>query len=329
MSVQTKRGGTTRQFSALSDTPYPIDLDSIRAAFPPGIDAPPLLLDFAGWLDGRPWGSVGCFSLQGQFSDQAPIFDGSPLRDRFALFMRLPDGSAVGGWYGAGLDRDDPPMVGLGSEGDHELLAPSLDALLAKLTSLQFDKAWHDLRPHDEVEPQTVELAQWLARRPTGEPASCEDSASELPDFRSFVEKWSRDREEYWANHRLMAELGWRLAAHLPKGKNPWDKTHFEVAIVGKQYEARVLSRGPQPFEEAASIESLLRDLREEMRRAQPELGLWYGMKFGLYADGRVMPDFEYDIRPTIGGEPAKLSEAQADLARAPRPERWVPKWLA
>jgi len=121
----------------------------------------------------------------------------------------------------------------------------------------------------------------------------------------------------------------WRLAAHLPKGRNAWDKTHFEVAIVGKQYEARVLSRGPQPFEEAASIESLLRDLREEMRKAQPELGLWYAMKFGLYADGRVMPNFEYDIRPIINGEPAKFSEAQADLARAPRPERWVPKWLA
>lgn len=41
------------------------------------------------------------------------------------------------------------------------------------------------------------------------------------------------------------------------------------------------------------------------------------------------MPNFEYDVRPTIDGEPAKLSEAQADLVRAPRPERWVPKWLA
>ncbi|MCK1653870.1 hypothetical protein IVA88_20845 [Bradyrhizobium sp. 149] len=313
----------------MSEKPYPIDLDSIRGAFPPGIEAPSLLIDFAGWLKGRPWGSVGCFSLQGQFSDQAPIFDGSPLRDRFSLFMRLPDGSAVGGWYGAGLDRDNPPIVGLGSEGDHELLAPSLDGLLAKLTWQQFDKAWHDLLPYDEVECQTVELAQWLAGRPAGEAAAPDDNLSELPDFRGFVEKWSRDREDYWANHRLMAELGWRLAAHLPKGKKPWDKTDFEIAIVGKQYEARVLTRGPQPFEEAGSIESLLRDLREEMRRAQPDLGLWHAMKFGLYADGRVMPNFEYDVRPSIDGEPAKLSEAQADLARAPRPERWVPKWLA
>ncbi|MGT2500585.1 hypothetical protein ACVOMS_06680 [Bradyrhizobium guangxiense] len=195
----------------MSNTSYPIDLDSIRGAFPPGIEAPPLLVDFAAWLSGRPWGSVGCFSLQGQFSDSAPIVDGSPLRDRFSLFMRLPDGSAVGGWYGAGLDRDNPPIVGLGSEGDYELLAPSLDGLLAKLTSQQFDKAWSDLKPREDVESQTVELAQWLARQPAGDKAACDDSACDLPDFRGFVEKWSRDREDYWANHRLMAET--RLAA--------------------------------------------------------------------------------------------------------------------
>lgn len=301
----------------------------MRGAFPPGIEAPPLLLDFAGWLNGRPWGSVGCFSLQGQFVDHAPIVDGSPLRDRFALFMRLPDGSAVGGWYGAGLDRDNPPIVGLGSEGDYQLLAPSLDALLSKLTSQEFDKAWHDLLPHEDVEPQTAELARWLAARPAGEPEPSEDGPSDLPDFRGFIATWSRDREEYWANHRMMAELGWRLAAHLPRGKNAWDQTRFEVAIVGAQYQARVLKRGPQPFEEDASIQSLLRELREQMWREQPELGLWSTMTFGLHADGRVMPRFDYDARPNIDGEPALLSEAKADLARAPRPERWVPKWLA
>jgi hypothetical protein len=314
----------------LFNTPYTVDLDSIRDAFPPGIDAPPLLLEFSDWLKGRPWGSVGCFALQGQFSDHAPIFDGSPLRDRFALFMRLPDGSAVGAWYGSGLDQDNPPIVGLGSEGEYDILAPSLDGLLARLTQQEFDKGWGDLLPHDDVECRTVELAQWLAARRAGEePSPSEPELSGLPDFRGFAEKWCRDREEYWSNHRMMAELGWRLAAHLPKGKNRWDQTRFEIAIVGAQYQARILERGPQPFEEAPGIESLLRELRDEMRRARPALGLWYAMSFGLYADGRVMPRFEYDVRPTIGDEPAELSEARADLARAPRPERWVPKWLA
>jgi len=86
----------------LSDPPYRIDIDSIRRAFPPGIEAPPLLLDFAAWLEGRPWGTVGCFSLVGDFTDSAPIADGSPLRDQFALFARLPEGSVVGCWYGIG-----------------------------------------------------------------------------------------------------------------------------------------------------------------------------------------------------------------------------------
>jgi hypothetical protein len=314
----------------LSDPSYRIDVDSICRAFPPGTEAPALLLDFACWLEGRPWGSVGCFDLRGQFADTAPVFDSSPLRDKFALFMRLPDGSAVGAWYGEGLSRTDPPIVGLGSEGEYDILAPSLPWLIAKLAGQEFQSAWHDLPPHDDVECETLELAQWLRTRLVDVgPTPLEQPSSDLPDFRGFVDRWSREREEFWANHPMMTELGWRLAAHLPKGRNSWDKTRFEVAIVGAQYQARVLRRGPQPFEEAKAIEALLRELRDDMRRAQPELGLWYSMDFSLYADGRVMPRFDYDARPTIDDVPAELSEARADLARAPRPERWVPTWLA
>ena len=313
----------------MSDPKYRIDFDSIRRAFPPDIEAPALLLDFAGWLQGRPWGSVGCFDLCGQFADTAPVFDSSPLRDKFGLFMRLPDGSAVGAWYGAGLSRSDPPIVGLGSEGEYDILAPSLEWLIARLAAQEFESAWHDLAPHEDVECETVDLARWLATRLAGAGLTpLEQASSGLPDFRGFVDKWSREREDYWANHPMMAELGWRLAAHLPKGRNPWDKTCFEIAIVGSQYQARVLRRGPQPFEEAAAIQPLLRELRQDMRREQPELGLWYAMTFGLHADGRVMPRFDYDARPTIDDAPAELSEARADLARAPRPERWVPGWL-
>ena len=84
----------------MSDSLYRIDLDSVRRAFPVDVNAPPLLLDFAAWLDGRPWGSVGCFEVAGQFAEQAPIVDCRGLRNELALFLRLPDGSAVGAWYG-------------------------------------------------------------------------------------------------------------------------------------------------------------------------------------------------------------------------------------
>lgn len=314
----------------MSEQPYHIDIDSIRRAFPPGTEVPPLLLGFAGWLEGRPWGSVGCYGLMGQFSDGAPIVDGSPLRDKFALFMRLPEGSEVGAWYGAGPDQSDAPIVVLGSEGQYDVLAPSLRGLLAKIALQKFDDHWSDFLPHEDADDTTDELAHWLtARLGTDDLEALMGSTPEQPDFRRWMEKWCRDREDYWSNHPMMAELGWRLAAHLPKGKNPWDKTHFEVAIVGNQFQASVLRRGRQPVEEAGKIEPLLRELRDDMRRAQPHLGLWYQMDFGLYADGRVMPRFDYDTRPMIGEAPAELAEAQADLARAPRPERWVPPWLA
>ena len=321
----------------MSDEPYPINLASVRRAFPPGIEVPPLLLDFAGWLDGRPWGSAGCFSLVGDFTDLAPIVDGSPLRDQFALFMRLPEGSVVGCWYGTGGRADKAPIVVLGSEGQHEIIAASLEGLLAKIALQRFeeDGEWTDFTPHEDVDDATDEFADWLVRRLDFKGLGVKnlEKLAEppvgLPDFGGWMAKWCGDREEFWAAHPMTIELAKHLTAHLPVGKNPWDNTHFDVAIVGRQYQVRVLRRGWQPVEDAAVIEPLLRELRDERCRAQNNLGLWYSMSFVMSANGRILPSFDYETRPMIGDAPADLAEASADLRRAPRPERWVPAWLA
>jgi hypothetical protein len=316
----------------LSDDPYRIDIDGIRRAFPPGIEAPPLLLDFAAWLEGRPWGSVGCFSLVGNFTDSAPVVDGSPLRDQFALFARLPDGSVVGCWYGPGGRAANAPVVVLGSEGQHEIIARSLEGLLAKIALQRFeaDEEWTDFTPHEDADDATDELAEWLVKRLDGKDlAGLAEPPTGLADFGRWTAKWCRDREEFWAAHPVMLQLAERLAAHRPAGKNTWDVTHFDVAIVGQQYQVRVLRGGWQPVEEAAVIEPLLRSLRDERWRAQNDLGLWYSMSFVMSANGRVLPCFYYETRPMIGDAPADLAEARADLRRAPRPSRWIPAWLA
>ena len=150
-----------------------------------------------------------------------------------------------------------------------------------------------------------------------------------LPDFADAMHKWCRDREAFWSDHLGLKALSAPLISHRPAGKNAWDRTHFEVAIVGAHSEIRVLRRGRQAVEEAEAIEPILRDLRDEMWRGMPNLGLWYSMAFALYADGRIMPSFDYETRPTINELPADLAEARADLHRAPRPARWVPAWLA
>ena len=308
---------------------YRIDIDSVRRSFPPGVEVPPLLLDFAIWLEKHFWGSVGCFALVGDFSDFAPIVDGSPLRDKFALFMRLPDGSVAGVWYGGGVDVAHAPIVLLGSEGEYEILAPSLEGFLAKLALRGFDEWCTDLAPRDDVEDATEELADWLAEcLGVDDLEPLTEAPSALPDFHNWMNNWCSDREEYWAKHPIMIELGRQLVSHLPEGKKPWDSTWFRIAIVGAQYQAHVAQCGPQPFDEASAIEPWLRQLREEMWHDMPALGLWYSMEFRLHANRQIFPQFDYQTRPTIGDAPAELSEARADLARAPRPERWMPVWL-
>lgn len=66
---------------------YIVRRESLPFAFPPGHEPPALLLAFADWLDGRPWGSLGCYRVLGTLSDEAPIVDGSALRREFSLFL--------------------------------------------------------------------------------------------------------------------------------------------------------------------------------------------------------------------------------------------------
>jgi hypothetical protein len=316
------------QMTASAEPPYQIDLDSIRRAFPPGSEPPPLLLDFAAWLTGRCWGSVGCFALVGQFCDDAPIVEGSLLRNDFALFLRLPDRSVVGTWYGAGPDAANAPIVVLGSDVQNEILAASLEGLLAKIALGHLKES--DFAPHEDAEDATDELADWLVERlGTRHLEKFTEAPNGLVNFGRWAERWCRDREAFWSTHTTMVEIAGHLSAHRPKGKNPCDRTRFEVAIVGRQFQVRVVRCGRQPIEEAALIEPLLCDLRDEMWRAQPALGLWYSMSFALSADGGIVPRFDYDTRPTIDDAPADLAQARTDLLRAPRPGRWVPTWLA
>ena len=326
--------------------PYIVRRESLPLAFPPGIEPPALLRDFADWLDGRPWGGVGCYRLQGTLSDEAPIVDGSALRRDFSLFLDLPDGSLVGLWYPDGVPSAGSPVVGLGSEGDAAVLASSLDGFLVKLSRNAFaGSAWSDLAPsdddeeefEDETDAETAiaesdalgDLAAWLAQR-IG-PECLNALAAEVPDqsvFPARMEAWMHEREAYWAEHPILREIGQTLAAHRPRGKNPWDRTRFRAAIVGTLYEAQLYRSGRQSFPEAPAIEPLLRALREAQHANDPDLGLWFEVEFALDPEGCILPRFDYQGRPAIGGVPAPVEEARADLRRAPRPARWVPDWL-
>src|SRR5258708_5667306 len=113
---------------------YDVDLEELVKAFPAeggSPSLPTLLARFGGWMAGKPWRSIGAFDLTVEWSDAH--FPGAEIHyDEFALFIRLPDGSAVGYWL-AGRHLADAPIVLLGSEGDFATLAPNLEALLARI----------------------------------------------------------------------------------------------------------------------------------------------------------------------------------------------------
>lgn len=316
----------------MSESHYLVDWPKIRRAFPPGVEPPALLGRLAEWLDGRPWGSVGCFDLAGSFSDDAPIVDGSPLRREFGLFIHLPDGGKAGFWYRPGHPVEAAPIVGLGSEGEATVLATTLEGFLAKIALLHFDdgRNWSDFAPSEFVEDATEEFAAWLRQL-----CGCDDlralvdeDEGDALDFAARMDKWMYEREAHWAEHPSMVAIARLLEAHRPAEEDRWGRTHFEVAMAGSQFEMRVLRGGPQPVPEADRIEPILRELRTDQARTDPGLGLWFGADLTLSAKGQMLPRFEYQSRPTIAGVPASLDEARANLARAPRPERWVPDWL-
>ena len=329
--------------------PYIVRRDSLAAAFPPGHEPPALLLDFADWLEGRPWGSLGCFRLEGTLSDEAPVVDGGTLRREFSLFLYLPDGSLVGFWHPDGMPTAASPIVGLGSEGEAAILAGSLEGFLAKLASNAFsDSGWSDLAADEDDEEDEEDdgdggelvpvadedardaLAEWLGARIGAErlnELASEECASTA--FAARMEAWMQEREGYWVGHPILIEIGRALAAHRPPGRTPWDRTRLRAALVGTLCEVQVYRAGPQPVPEAAQVEPLLRALRDEQQRSDPDLGFWFEIHLALDAQGRILPRFDYQVRPEIGGAPAPVEAARFDLARAPRPVRWVPGWLA
>lgn len=286
------------------DPPYRIDLESIVRAFPPGARVPTLLYDFAAWLAHHRWGSVGGFALVGSRSDDAPIVDGAPLRDEFALFIRMPDGSVGGFWYGAATAAE-PPIVMLGSEGEAEILADSLAAFLARIALRDFSthSPWGDFPANDDMFEadddgldDTPQLAAWLRERlrvAVLEPLLVPDPAR--ADLNARMLRWTESREAYWENDRAMHALARTLADHAPHDTKPWSRARLRCRFDGADaFEAIVYRNGPTPIPEAAAIEPIVRRLREAMARESPRLGAWRELGLALHADGRILPNFVY-----------------------------------
>jgi hypothetical protein len=333
------RDARTAQAAEQAMPIYRVDLNELVKAFP-GQSAraslPPLLSHLGAWMAGKPWRSIGAFDLALQWSDTG--FVGGELHyDDFALFIRLPDGSAAGYWL-IGRDPADSPIVLLGSEGDHAMLAPDLATLIARIAVGDFDddRAASDFRYSGEDYGQGVapdlrgDLQAFLrAQTGIGDLGALVHKARPYPaDFPKWVAKRAEAYAAEMLAHPAMRAMASILDKYRPVNAQPWQTTAINLRWAGPHFDAWLTLDATEPLAEADQLEPHLATLRDEASAKKSGLGLWHRAMLMVYADHVwLSPDYIYEPDFRTGRPPAEAFKA--DQARAPREPRRIPPWLA
>lgn len=319
-----------------TSNPYTADIAEIEKAFPDASQLPPLLRQFSAWLMDKPWKSVGAFSLSPQWVD--PQFAGSEhVYKDFALFIWLPDGSTAGYWLKGGSVAE-APIVLLGSEGEREVLAPSLESFLARVALGDFsdkgpgaDFLYYDDDFEEEDVPDMRGQLQALLRRETGIEdlaALAAKAGGRRTDFAAWVDQAETIARSELAKDPAMQALSEILAKYRPVNAKSWDRTLIRVNWAGDDFEALLMQQGPKPLAEAELLRPHLAALRDGAAKRTPGLGLWNHAPLMVYAD---MIEFRpyYDHQPEFVTRQPSADAYKADQIRLPREARRIPPWLA
>lgn len=161
-----------------------VDLDSFKIGFPKDMLVPSLLLAFGEWLKNIPHGTLGYFdSMYSQPLDESYISVNSRcskkalemIRSKIGIFLHLPDGSELALWNYGGKA---PAVVLLGSEGELENVAPSLESFLINLSKGKTGVIDLD---EEDASASRAELAQCLTQQ------KIKAKSAKVPDFQEWL----------------------------------------------------------------------------------------------------------------------------------------------
>jgi hypothetical protein len=319
-------------------TAYQVDLDELVKAFPNQADAsslPPLLRRFGGWMAGKPWRSIGAFDLAVRWSD-LNLQGGEFYYDQFALFIKLPDGSSVGYWL-AGGDLAQAPIVLLGSEGDYATLAPNLETLLARIALGDFankgpgaDFLYWDEGCGEGVVPDLRGALQAFLREQMGiqDLEALARTARPYPsDFTQWIAQAVETHGVQMQAHSAIQAMASILEKYRPVNARPWEGPVINVRWAGAYFDAWI-GPGKATFVEAEGLKPHLAVLRDEAAMKMPGLGLWHRATLTVFEDNLwFMADYIYE--PDFRSDKPSASDFEADHARSPRAVRRIPPWLA
>lgn len=162
-----------------------IDIDSFATGFPKNVPPPVVLLEFGKWLKEVPHGTLGYFdAFRSTPLDAAyASHDGATaaLRAKLGIFLELPDGSRLAMWEHGG---QTPAVVLLGSEGDLENVATSIEGFLLALARGRTGVGDLD---NAKASSSRAALGRWLEER------KVVASHGTAPPFREWFDRTVRE----------------------------------------------------------------------------------------------------------------------------------------
>jgi hypothetical protein len=244
-----RKAAWTADAQAKKKTAYQVDLDELVKAFPSqagSASLPPLLRRFGEWMAGKPWRSIGAFDLAVRWSD-LNVPGGEFYYDQFALFIKLPDGSSVGYWL-AGRDLAQAPIVFLGSEGAYATLAPNLETLLARIALGDFgnkgpgaDFLYSDEDYGEGVVPDLRGALQEFLREQTGIQDLAALARKARPyssDFTQWVETAVETHRAQMQAHPVIQAMASILEKYRPVNARPWEGPLINLRWAGDYFDA-------------------------------------------------------------------------------------------
>ncbi len=306
---------------------YSVNVESLQRNFPEGWDVPPLLLEFADRLEGIGAGTIGYFDLQSERFNDYWIENGADLHPYFAFFLCDPTGGQVGFWLYDGLATVSPPIVLVGSQGELQILADTLEQFFARLA--KGETGVPDLDDREDRDRESTELFQWLESRGGQSPGP---QSVAHPDLAEWLERWGDQQCAAIDNDSRHLQIADKLRKYRKPDAKAYETNCFDVLLVGSQFKMWRRSYGPQPMapDEVADLEPLFRSLREERARKVPERGLWFYSWVKVGATGGATLCCDFMKEPDLDNQTPLISASDyaIDLKAFPRSQHWYPDWL-
>jgi hypothetical protein len=278
-----------------------IDLNALSQNWPDKHPQPKLIVDIAKLIAPWPWGLLSYFYISGTRFNDYVVDNGADLHGDFGIFMKIPNGTEYALWYHEGCVSGAEPVVRIDDEGQHDVLAPTLNAFFTTWAS---GKGIGMLEPFDYEATAALQAQRYAKGKEILAVIGASlqpDTPAPAPDFYDYLEKYGEAARAANAANSTFQAISKLLDAHIPRGKLEWEAEIYTLKVVGSDItvETRLLAPDYKiytPLPERDALIPLLHQARAERAQGKTALlGPWTSAVMRLYPNGSVQISASWD----------------------------------